>query len=72
MASTTGHEAAPRVSVEEARVLARVAQLDLPPERLEALAKSYSDFLTGFAKIRPIATGDREPPTLTHAEEGNG
>ncbi len=69
MASTTGHEAAPRASVEEVRVLARVARLDLPPERLEALATSYSDFLTGFATIRALNTGDREPATLMPAEE---
>lgn len=55
----------------QVNAIAQGVRLNLPPERVEALARSLSDFLTGFATIRAIDTGDREPVTLTHAEEGN-
>jgi Asp-tRNA(Asn)/Glu-tRNA(Gln) amidotransferase C subunit len=63
--------AAPNISPEQAGILAVGARLALSPERLEALATSFSGFLTGFEKIRALDVGDREPDTLTHAKEGS-
>jgi Asp-tRNA(Asn)/Glu-tRNA(Gln) amidotransferase C subunit len=57
------------VSPAQVRAMAEAAQLALPPDRIDALSHSFSDFLTGFAKIRALDTGDREPATLTHREE---
>lgn len=52
------------VSREQIKAMAEAVQLDLPVDRLETLGKMYAHFLEGFAKIREIDTGDREPPTL--------
>ncbi len=61
---------AKKVTAEEARVLAKnVAGLDLPQDRVEVLATMYTDFLDGFETVRKIATGDREPATLTYRKE---
>ncbi len=51
------------------RVLAEAAHLALPPERIATLISTLSGFRTGFAKVRALDTGDREPVTLTHREE---
>ncbi len=53
----------------QVRVLAEAAQMDLPSERIATLASTLSAFLTGFAKVHALDTGDREPATLTHREE---
>jgi Asp-tRNA(Asn)/Glu-tRNA(Gln) amidotransferase C subunit len=63
--------AASNLSAEHVRVIASAVQLDLPPERVDALARSLSSFLHGFAAIRALDTGNREPDTLTHSEEAN-
>ena len=52
-----------RTSLAQVKALARAVHLDLPQERLELLARSYSEFLVGFEKVRAIDTGDREPAT---------
>lgn len=61
--------AAARISPAQVRMLTEAAQLYLPPERIDALTNSFSDFLTGFVEVRALETGDREPATLTHREE---
>lgn len=43
--------------------------LDLPPERVTALARMLSEFMTQFEAVRAIDKGDREPPTLTWERE---
>ena len=58
-----------KVSAEQVRAMAEAVQLQLPPERVEALADSLSAFLAGFEKIRALDVGDREPATLTYGEE---
>ena len=59
----------PRLSLEQARVMAEAAQLDLPPDRLESLATMLSDFLIGFEEVRAVDPGDREPATITWSKE---
>ena len=59
----------PRISQEEARIMAQVHQLDLPQDRIESLVRMFSDFLTGFEKVRAIETEDREPTTLVPTKE---
>ena len=58
-----------KVSAEQVRAMAEAVRLDLPPERVEPLADSLSAFLAGFEKIRALDVGDREPATLSYAEE---
>jgi Asp-tRNA(Asn)/Glu-tRNA(Gln) amidotransferase C subunit len=58
-----------QVTREQVEAIARAAQLDLPDDRLDQLVRMYNHFLDGFAKIREIDTGDREPPTLVPREE---
>lgn len=43
--------------------------LDLPPERVEALARQLSQFMAGFEAVRSVDKGDREPPTITWERE---
>lgn len=43
--------------------------LDLPPERIEALARQLSEFTTGFEAVRTIDKGAREPSTITWERE---
>ncbi|PZC50235.1 MAG: hypothetical protein DK304_000999 [Chloroflexi bacterium] len=59
----------PRVSEEEARIIARVHQLDLPQDRIESLMRMFSSFLIGFDSVRTIETDDREPTTLVPFKE---
>ena len=58
-----------QVSAEQVRAMAEAVQLELPPERVEALVDSLSAFLAGFEKLRALDVGDREPATLSYAEE---
>jgi hypothetical protein len=51
------------------KALTETAGLRLPPERLEALVKAYSKFEEGFARVRALDTGDREPATLVPHED---
>lgn len=59
----------PRISPEEARIIAQVHQLDLPQDRVASLAIMLSNFLTGFEAVRAIETEDREPTTLVPTKE---
>ena len=59
----------PRISPEEARIMAQVNQLDVPQDRVESLAIMVSNFLTGFEAVRAIETEDREPATLVPTRE---
>lgn len=59
----------PRISPEQARIMAQVHQLDLPQDRVESLARMLSNFVTGFDAVRAIETEDREPPTLVPTKE---
>ena len=59
----------PRISEEEARMMARVHQLDLPQDRVESLSRMFSSFLNGFDSVRAIETDDREPTTLVPSKE---
>lgn len=58
-----------RISPEEARVTARVHQLDISQDRVESLAGMLSSFLTGFEAVWAIETDDREPTTLVPTKE---
>jgi Asp-tRNA(Asn)/Glu-tRNA(Gln) amidotransferase C subunit len=56
-----------RLSPEQVRAMAQAVDLELPPERLEQLVRTMSEFLDGFARVRALDVGDREPPTLSFA-----
>jgi len=53
------------VSKPQAEAIARAVGLDLPPERVEALVRQLSEFMTAFESIRAIDKGEREPSTIT-------
>jgi Asp-tRNA(Asn)/Glu-tRNA(Gln) amidotransferase C subunit len=52
-------------SPEQIQTLAQFAQLDLPAERVEALAGPLAELMERFEQVRSVDTGDREPPTIT-------
>lgn len=58
-----------QVSEKQAQTMAEAAGLDLPAERLAALARTLSQFLNQFEVVRAIDKGDREPPTITWERE---
>ena len=58
-----------KTSLAQVKAIAKAVYLDLPPERMELLVKSYSDFVIGFEKVRAIDTGDREPATIVPSKE---
>jgi Asp-tRNA(Asn)/Glu-tRNA(Gln) amidotransferase C subunit len=58
-----------QVSTAQVRAMAEAVQLELPPERVEALVDSLSAFLAGFEKLHALDVGDLEPATLTYGEE---
>jgi Asp-tRNA(Asn)/Glu-tRNA(Gln) amidotransferase C subunit len=58
-----------QLSQQQAEAVARTVGLDLPAERVEALARQLSDFMTQFEAVRAVEKGDREPSTLTWERE---
>jgi Asp-tRNA(Asn)/Glu-tRNA(Gln) amidotransferase C subunit len=60
---------ATRATRDDVRTLARQANLDLPDDRLEQLAKSFSAYLVHLNRLHQIEVGDSEPPAITYEDE---
>jgi len=49
--------------------MARAQGLDLPAERLAALVRTFSDFVTKFDAVWQIDPGEHEPTAITFDDE---
>jgi Asp-tRNA(Asn)/Glu-tRNA(Gln) amidotransferase C subunit len=54
---------------EQVQALARMNDLDLPPERLDALTRAFSEMMERFRHVRDIDTGESEPPTISYDDQ---
>ena len=59
----------PKVSVEEARTLSHMADLQLSEARLTQLASTLSRFMSNLERTRTVNLDDNEPPTITFDRE---
>ena len=50
-------------------VIARAQGLDLPPSRLDTLARTFADFVAKFDEVWKIEPGDHEPDAITFDDE---
>ena len=58
-----------RMSRDDVRSLARLANLDLPDDRLDQLMTTMSAYLESLERLHQIGTGDSEPPAITYESE---
>ena len=58
-----------RLSNDDVRSLARLANLDLPDDRLDQLVTTMSAYLASLERLHQIETGDSEPPAITYESE---
>lgn len=58
-----------RVSRDAVRSVARLANLDLPDDRLDQLVTTLSAYLESLDRLREIDPGDCEPPAITYEGE---
>ncbi|MGA7671529.1 MAG: hypothetical protein WBW04_13970 [Nitrolancea sp.] len=49
------------IGPEQLRVIARAAGLDVPPDRLRTLLRTWSTFQRDFEPLWQLNLGDREP-----------
>lgn len=60
---------AQRVTREEVAVVARLANLELPDERLDQLVTTLSDYLDNLDRLRKVDPGNVEPSVITYESE---
>ena len=58
-----------RLSRDDVRSLARLANLDLPDDRLDQLVTTLSSYLAALDRLRQIEPGNSEPPAITYESE---
>ncbi len=58
-----------RLPRNDVRSLARLANLDLPDDRLDQLVTTLSAYLESLERLRQIEIGDSEPPAITYESE---
>jgi Asp-tRNA(Asn)/Glu-tRNA(Gln) amidotransferase C subunit len=58
-----------RLSRDDVRSLARLANLDLPDNRLDQLVTTMSAYLESLERLHQIEAGDSEPPAITYESE---
>lgn len=59
----------PKVSVDDARTLSQIANLQLSDARLVQLATALSTFMADVERSRHANLDDMEPPTITFDRE---
>ena len=58
------------VSRDAIQTAARLANLDLPDDRLDQLVTTLSSYLEHLDRLREIDIRDSEPPAITYESEG--
>ena len=58
-----------RLTHDDVRSLARLANLDLPDDRLDQLVTTLSAYLDNLERLRQIGVSDSEPPAITYESE---
>ena len=58
-----------RVTPDEIATVARLANLNLPPDRRDQLATTYAAFLDNLERLWELDPGDRDPPAITYESE---
>ena len=58
-----------RLTRDEALLLARLANLDLPEDRLDQLTSTLSAYLDNLDLLWTVDAGDHEPPAITYESE---
>jgi Asp-tRNA(Asn)/Glu-tRNA(Gln) amidotransferase C subunit len=58
-----------RLSRDDVRSLARLANLDLPDNRLDQLVTTMSAYLASLERLHQIEAGGTEPPAITYESE---
>ena len=61
---------AARLSKDDVRAATRLANLNLPDDRLDQLVTTVSAYLDNLDRLRQVETGDSEPPVITFESEG--
>jgi Asp-tRNA(Asn)/Glu-tRNA(Gln) amidotransferase C subunit len=54
---------------EDVQSLARLANLDLPDNRLDQLQTTLATYLENLARLRTVDSSDAEPPAITYESE---
>ena len=60
---------AARLPKDDVRAVVRLANLDLPDDRLDQLVTTVSAYLDNLDRLRQVEMGDSEPPAITYESE---